>query len=732
MRMVSEMEFRILKKFEQLEPYINQVNTIADRNTHVLGFLPKSAYREQALQGKLWICIDTENQYTGHLMFGGKTLSLYVAQLYVDESYRQHGIATRLMQELEAYGSMHNCLSIKARVAADLPANRFWEKQGYRIARQEDGGKTTKRRINIRAKDLDVPSLLDLASLPTETMQTDLVVAAASALETYTYAIDVNVVLDLTKERKNVDTIRRLFGFSLYGKGQVCVTVEFVRELEKHSANFAKDPLLAFAKALPTLPRVSADILKPIVEKLAPLVFPDRYRNHQLKDNDFSDLGHIAQCIHHEVTGFITSDGKILRAQEELYKLFKLQVLSPDEVVNSTASSSDAISKKLCVSHEGENLTSEAFDEKDRKSVEIFLELQGFSSFERRKILAPGVVGRERTRLVAWYNDHVVGFASWGGEENGSYQILYLIVDEEERFAQNLIDHFLYKITTDLQEGKLTLIALSIPIGSDLSRKAALDRGFRKNANLAVGIGECDLVKMSYRGYVTPYNWNDFSECVSATVDLKLPNRMPTVAEFSHTGIVLTGKSVQGVVPVLLEEAETLFSPAVFLCEGREALIVPIKKHYIEMLLDAPMRQLNLLPENEALFHVEKAYFKSKRNSQLITPGQLIFFYVSGSEGDKAVIGHGRVTSSRVMEVESAILKLKRQGALDEAGLREIADADGNIHAITFDNIKFIESPVPFSFLKQNNYISGANLITAEKISYQALTAIIKEGSKNE
>ncbi|MEW8048890.1 MAG: hypothetical protein AB2809_00830 [Candidatus Thiodiazotropha sp.] len=503
-------------------------------------------------------------------------------------------------------------------------------------------------------------------------------------------------------------------------------------ELEKHSANFPKDPVLAFAKVLPTLPRVADDVLAPVAGELAAIVFPDRHRNRQLKDSDLSDLRHLAQCIQHEATGFITSDGAILRAQEQLYQRFNIQVLSPDEAVSSTVQSERAITKALCISHEGQNLSTELFVENDRKVLEEFLERQGFNNIERRHILAAGVVGRERTRLVAWHGGTVVGFSSWGGDDLGNYRVLYLVVDEETQFAQNLIDHFIYKATTGLPDSELTLIALSIPLGNDLSRKTALDRGFRKNANLAVGIGDCDLVKMSFGGYVTPETWKDFAGRVSTIVDLVLPERMPTFEEFSHTGIVLTGKSVSGVVTTTLQEAETLFSPAVFLCEGRDAVVVPIKRHYIEKLIDEPKKQLSLLPESEALMHVEKAYFKSKRNSRLIQPGQLAFFYVSGSDGDKAVVGHGRVTSSRVMEVDSAIIKLKRQGALDEAGLRKIADEDGNIHTITFDNFRFLDLPVPFSFLKQNRFISGANLITAEKIPYQALSAIIKAGNSNE
>ncbi|RLJ22198.1 hypothetical protein DJ030_02120 [bacterium endosymbiont of Escarpia laminata] len=623
-------------------------------------------------------------------------------------------------------------MSITARVAADLKANTFWDKQGYRIARQIDGGKTKKRRINIRAKDLDVPSLFDLNDHPTETPHTDLVVAAKSSLETNTYAIDVNVVLDLTKNRANADTVRQLLGSSMYGKGQICVTSEFVYELKKHSDSFSDDPLMALAKSLPTLPGVSRDVLNPIVGELCSIVFPERYQDECLTDVDFSDLRHLALCIHHEVTGFVTSEKAILKAAELLYQRFSIQVLSPGEIVNSFHGSGVDTSRELAISHDGTNLTTSQVEERDRASLESFLVKHGFSNAERRTILDPGVIDRPRTRWVVKHGSSIVGFSSWGGDELSSYRAFYLVVDENKPFSQKLVDHLIQKATYCLPESKLTLVVLSAPVGSDLTRKTALDRGFRRNANLAVGIGECDLVKMSFNGYVLPEIWSGFKDQVAQSVDLTLPERMPTYDEFIHTGTVLNGKSVPGVVKLSLLAMETLFSPAVFLCKGREAVIVPIQKQYMEMLLDEPKGQMSLLPANEALMHVEKAYFKSKRNAQLFKQSDLLLFYVSGSSGDQAIVGHGRLTSSRVMDVETALLKLKRQSALDETGLRKMADADGNIHAITFDNFRFLDVPVAYAYLKHNQLISAANLVTAERINNETLMNIIRTGTKND
>jgi len=381
------MSFKILKKCDLIEPYIDQVIRSADQNRRSFGFLPRPAYQEHAQQGRLWVCTDDEGAYCGHLIFGGKLPSLHVLQIFVQKENRGQNLACSLLHELEKYGEKYNCLSISARVAADLKENQFWERQGYKVSQQIDGGKTTGRRINVRVKDLDVPSLFDPAEFPSETQHTDLTVKTKSTLASVTYAVDVNVILDLTKNRSNAATVQQLLGFSMYGSGQICVTHEFVSELEKQSHELKHDPLLSLSKSLPTLPEVSTKVLEPIVSQLRSTVFPERHNQNILSDNDESDLNHIAQCIHHEITGFITSEKAILRASENLYHSFGIEILSPSDIVALVTNSSADTTAELSFSHDGSSLTITNFDEKDRKDVECFLIEQGITKSESSQIL---------------------------------------------------------------------------------------------------------------------------------------------------------------------------------------------------------------------------------------------------------------------------------------------------------------------------------------------------------
>ena len=65
-----------------------------------------------------------------------------------------------LIESLKEYAKKNNYHTILARVAADLPANKFWDKMNFRIFRQEPGGRTTGRLINIRGYSLEDNNLL--------------------------------------------------------------------------------------------------------------------------------------------------------------------------------------------------------------------------------------------------------------------------------------------------------------------------------------------------------------------------------------------------------------------------------------------------------------------------------------------------------------------------------------------------------------------------------------------
>jgi hypothetical protein len=78
--------------------------------------------------------------------------------------------------------------------------------------------------------------------------------------------------------------------------------------------------------------------------------------------------------------------------------------------------------------------------------------------------------------------------------------------------------------------------------------------------------------------------------------------------------------------------------------------------------------------------------------------------------------------------VDKASLLLERQGVLSRDELLSIANKSNLIHAFTFDNYNSFHKKVPFSMLKSNKLISGANLVTAECLFTKNLFKVCELG----
>jgi predicted GNAT family acetyltransferase len=224
----------------------------------------------------LWIAkVTGGSELLGHLAFGGSNSSAKIFQLYVSPSARGKGIASALLDKLKDHARSHHFQVVTARVASDLPANQFWEKQCFYVIKQEAGGKTSGRTINVRVYELPMSSLL---SDSTEAAVTDWlhVPDADPLLPAPTYALDLNVVFDVIHDRADAEMARRLFSAALSGDIRVCVSQEFALELERHSYAPDADPVVKLAKALPTLPSIEQRHLGSLADTLRALVFPER------------------------------------------------------------------------------------------------------------------------------------------------------------------------------------------------------------------------------------------------------------------------------------------------------------------------------------------------------------------------------------------------------------------------------------------------------------------------
>ena len=97
------MNFGILTEPSEVEPYIEQIQGLADSNKKALGFLPKSIFKDQTKKGRVWIakCEESDN-CLGYLMFGGRFPTLKVFQLIVAKKYRKQKIGSNLISNLKS------------------------------------------------------------------------------------------------------------------------------------------------------------------------------------------------------------------------------------------------------------------------------------------------------------------------------------------------------------------------------------------------------------------------------------------------------------------------------------------------------------------------------------------------------------------------------------------------------------------------------------------------------
>ena len=108
--------------------------------------------------------------------------------------------------------------------------------------------------------------------------------------------------------------------------------------------------------------------------------------------------------------------------------------------------------------------------------------------------------------------------------------------------------------------------------------------------------------------------------------------------------------------------------------------------------------------------------------------GGIVIFYVSGADnGRMQSIGMARVIYADTLNIESAKVSFSRQGVLPSSVLEDMADKNGMIGKITFDNFMKFKNPLKYNTLKKLGCISGANLVTTEKLSKENFDTILEK-----
>ncbi len=711
------MRLKIQKTYSENEKHIEEIQKHADNNKNYFGFLPSSAYEELTHKGQIWTAVSIDdNLLVGYLIFGGTYPHLRIFQLFSHPKLRKHGIGKLLIDELIKYGEAHNYLAIHAKVAAELRANKFWEKQKFLIFKQELGGTSkskNRRKINFRSYALNTPDLL------TNSNQLDSSVITypnRPLLSPPIYAIDLNPLFDITFQRENAPEAKLILGQGFGGLFKLCVTPEFKNELNRHSVKNGSDPILEIATSLPTLRECSEAELSPLCETLRIIVFKNRKINSSSAVNNKSDLIHLAYCCNNSIDGFITRDKALLNKSDELNKEFGISIISPEEL-----SLSNDFYEKRSVQVSNENFSLEQLDSKKRNELHEFLTKVNLNNKLIEQLLKRSIGDTTVKEILLYKNELVIGFASWNKPTKLSKSMsLHLYIDESICGAIIGIDHLLESAIRETLPLILNRIDLYILENQALTKSIAIKKGFLLNQDKG-------LTKIAFNGFIKNDSWEKFKNDFCDKSGKQVPETMPSKMEIDSTGIPIKSNSTIYLKCLSLFEFETLISPGILLHKERECLLLPIKENYAVELLGNLTGQLSFIPSKATSFLSEKAYFRSTNRSGYFEKGGLIAFYVSGNKSIQEIVGTARISFSGLLTVDQVNINMHQQGVLSADELHGLTNSSGVLHAFTFDNFKALPKRISFKDAKNKGIISNANLTTVEKLPYLKLLELLEE-----
>ncbi|NCP24632.1 MAG: GNAT family N-acetyltransferase [Erythrobacter sp.] len=714
------MPVRILFNREELEPHIESIRKAADSERSSFGFLPPNAYREFVQQGRAVAAISsTTGELAGYCLYGGVFPQAKIFQTYVAPDFRGQAIGERLLTSVLERLEQRGFLSAVASVAADLSAaNRFYEKMGFDVVATKEGGKTTKRLIRVRAKELSSPSLLDLVDQPASQARAP-AMRGPRTTPVPRYVLDLNVIFDVTKKRPRSEVAQGVVAAALENDVKLAITAEITAELEKHSREDEPDPILNLCRAIPTLRLPNQKTLSRLREELLPIVFPEKARQTTLKANDEADLRHLATAIEENVVGFITSDEAILRAADKLNARYNLIILSPSTFGQGFEAEFGARPRPF-IHTASSTLEPTSFEERDREATEQLLRDYHLSDIRIRGILAAGTATAPRRRELVRSADGLVCFASWDSPRPSVVErALHIYADETHPDAVLAIKHLLRIACQDIDACPVAIFRIKPHLMQHLIRKVAVAYHFYADETDAPR--NPTLRKVSLGRAVQCENWPHAASTIEEATGVKLTGEpSATHADAIQLTDVSGSKRYAS-----LKEIEELFSPTIICARDRPGVILPIRTGYAEELFHGG-QQPYLLDHAQAALKNTKAYIGGNYGS--VPEGGLAFFYESAPRGGrKAITAVARILARYALPPDQAAAISQDRGVFP---VTEIENARGRVlkTVIDIDTVMLFRNPIGKDRLCEIGCWDGANLVTAKVIDPASVSKLMEEG----
>ncbi|MEP4259267.1 MAG: GNAT family N-acetyltransferase [Rhizobiaceae bacterium] len=707
---------KINRDTKELVKAAPQIQSILDAEKNALGFWPPAQLMGAIKRDRLRAA-QIDDEICGFLIHSGVYPHAKVQAVATAVKYRQSGVASFLIRSLIADLEGMGYLTIKAEVANDLAAAlRFYQYNGFEPVYSKPGGKTRNRKIIVHILELDNPSLFSALDTPNQII--DLGIRKRSAGDSPLYAFDLNVYLDLAHNREQSDLARELFGSALAHTIRLAVATEFVVELERNSTNApAGDPVLSLALSLPKIPKVNQIELSELSARIYQIAFGSPKKEEDVEQRKLSDANHLAHAALARASAFVTRDGALLIARNEILAQIGIDVISLAELV------------ELLPANTGRNIGGTAraesgFEIREATQTEAvdFLSNLGLSHLPIETYFPSSTSKYSFCTRAVFRSGSIVAFGVVKlPNEMQPIANMLVCVDVDDADCETFADHILETLTRHASDKSPIEIELANIAGQATVNSLALSRGFGKSSRAA------PLKKVALGKVITESTWVRCCQQIYRQTGLDIQLAAPstpseTIAYENREGV---RSSIQA------RELETALSPALVIVGDCTGALVPIQKKYADALLGTSRQpHFPFIEKKEAAFVSLRSYVNSPRLSSIMLPERPIFFYESKSQGGRgAVVAVARIQDAVVLRKENIPDGHLRRLVVEDVG--EFSTTD-EVLLTTFDQLFELPQEVPLSELRKMAAIDRSNLPSAKKIPYKVVNRILDWGWSDE
>lgn len=696
---------------------LTEIQALADsEKDSALGFLPAKAFEGAIGRGRLIAAIVDDRgsrSFAGYLLHSGVFPNAKVQQIAVVNTFRKVGVASSLLKALVSELERVGFLSIRADIASDLPnALAFYTKNGFEPVLERAGGKARGRKIIVHSRQLDTDNLFSFAAAQADA-QTDLGIRHRNPGEVPVFAFDLNVYFDLVRQRGQSEFARRLFGEALGHTIRLAIADEFVSELRRTSNSPSADPVLQMALQLPRLPKPDASALEQLADRIYNIVFVQRNAKGVGTDQAKSDARHLAHAAISHAAAFITRDGPILNARNELLSTFGIDIATVEEVLDLLPEpfSSPAVA-----------LHGEGFElgPIDNARLSTYLTEVGVLAPIVSEFTKPDSSAEFIQRAAIRCDGRVVAAGVVQvpkGVDPAARMIVH--VRHEHHDAELFADYLLSTLIRTSSRNAPVAIELIHLAGQSIVNKLAAARGFQRHGNSPT------FSKIAVGRPCSTSTWPTVVQQVRRRTGLILPRALPVTPAGKEIRIQTAKGVTARINPAALED---LLGPTLLVWPGRDGVIVPIARTYADELLGTAIQSnLAFIANRDASFLSLRGYVNSPRTASKMRVGAPIIFYESKGKGS------GRGAAVAVARIVNSILVPKSQ--LDPKSDKRLVidNADGfsttdDVLLTTFDNLMAFPVPVAFDKLKRFDAVGPTNLVSAVSLSSEKIDSILTCG----